>query len=146
MKTIELSSIKISNAFLNTKPSEKKVQKVLKYIEKNGRIDKQIILYNGVLVDNYIRYLAASINNFNEVPYVELREMTYIVGKHNRKEYIWKNDRNIDIEIGDKVLVRIKHNGKNKKTCVTVVDVFSSDDLNLYNKHKSVVKKLKNNN
>lgn len=142
MKTISLDKIKISKNFTESKPSDSKVEKAVKYFEANGRLDKPIVLNNGVLVDNYARYLAAKLKGLHEVPYVELQEMSYIVGKHNRKEYIWKNDRNIDVEIGDRVLVRIKHNDKNKKACVTVVNVFYSDDLALYNKHRSVVKKI----
>jgi hypothetical protein len=143
MKTISLDEIKISKHFLESKPRESKVEKAVRYLEKNGRLDKPIVLNKGILVDNYARYLAAKLKGLREIPYVELQEMTYIIGKHNKKEYTWKNDRNIDIKIGDLVFVRVKHNGKIKKACVKVFNIFSSDDLDLYNKHRSVVRKIK---
>lgn len=144
MNTISLNNIEISNDFLESKPRDSKVAKAVKYIEKNGRIDKPVVLNNGILVDNYARYLAAKIVGLQEVPYVELQQMSYIVGKfrNSGKEYIWKNDRNINIKIGDDVFVRIKYKEKTKKTCVTVTNIFLSDDLSLYNKHKSVLNKL----
>lgn len=147
MRTVNLSDIKISEEFLKTNPSNKKIEKVIKYIKKYGRIDKPIVLNNGVLVDNYVRYLAAKINGLQEVPYVELQQIDYVVGKFDNcdKEYTWKNDKGIDVNIGDKVVVNVKCDGKKKRACATVVNVFSSNNLDLYNKHKSVIKKIDNN-
>lgn len=148
MKTIKLSDIKIHKDFLESKTNYGKVLNAVNYIRKHGRIDKPIVLNHGVLVDNYARYLAASSQKLSEVPYVELQQMNYIIGKfdYNNKEYTWKNDRCIDIEVGDRVLVKIKNKDKKiKNVYVTVVGIFSSDSLDLYNKHKSVVKKVVNN-
>lgn len=143
MRTINLSDIIISENFLKSNPNDKKIKKVIKYIKKHGKIDKPIVLNNGVLVDNYVRYLASKINGLQEVPYVELQQMNYIIGKFDNcdKEYIWKNDMGVNIKVGDNVVVCVKHGGsKNKKVYVNVVDIFSSDSLDLYNKHKSIVK------
>lgn len=149
MKTTKLSNIKISDSFLQTKPSENKIEKAIRYYGCNGRLDKPIVLFNGELVDNYARYLAAKILGLKEVPYVELQDMTYIVGKFNKNEkwYIWKNDRGINIEVGDNVMVKVKNKyGKIKKAIVTVKDLFQYNGLDLYNKHKSVVLNLNRDN
>lgn len=144
MKYINLYNVKISDSFLKSKPSAKKLMKAIKYFEKYGRIDKPIVLNNGVLVDGYIRYLVADIKGLEKVPYVELQQMSYIVGVFdgNKKEYTWKNNKRIPIDIGDKVCVKVKgKDGKIQKPHVTVIDIFSSDSLELYRKHNSVVKK-----
>lgn len=149
MKTIKLCDVQIREDFEQTKPSDKKIKKAEKYIRKFKRIDKPIILNNGVLVDGYSRYLAAINKYLYEVPCVELQEMNYIVGKFDNcdKEYVWKNDKNLDIKVGDKVFVKTQNIHKNKivSLYVTVVDTFQSDSLELYNKHKKVIKKLDNN-
>lgn len=140
-QTMDLSDIKISSDFLGTNPNNDKITKAIKYIEKHNRIDKAIVLNNGVLVDNYVRYIAATIKGLQKIPFVELQQMNYIIGKYenNDKEYIWKNDRNINIQIGDKVIVRNRHK---KPSVVTISHIFSSDSLYLYNKHLSIVRKI----
>ena len=145
MNTIKLCDIKISDDFTKTKPSKAKIEKALNFIDKFNRIDKPIILKDGVLIDGYARYLAATIKGFKEVPYMELRDMNYIVGKFNngKKEFIWKNNKGINIKIGDKVFVRVKNkNGISKIVYVIVVNMFKSDNIDLYKKHKSVIKKV----
>ena len=143
MNTIKLSNIIISKDFLDSRPKDKKIEKAVKYIKIHKRPDKPIVLNNGVLVDNYARYLAAQIVGLQEVPYTELQQLSYIIGKFdgNDKEYVWKNDRCLDINIGDKVLVAVNYNGFPKKVWVTITDVFMSDSLDLYKKHKSVIAK-----
>lgn len=147
MKTIKLCDVNIREDFIKTKPKHQKILKVREYIEKHKTIDKPIVLLNGVLVDGYARYLASVEKELYEVPYVELCTMNYIVGKfeHCKKEYVWKNDKGIDIQIGDKVMVKTFNNNKDKLVCkyVTVVDIFWSDSLDLYKKHKRVIKKNK---
>lgn len=149
MKVINVYDIKISDDFAKTKPKIKKIKNAMYYIDKHKTIDKPIVLNNGVLVDRYSRYLASINKKIYEVPFVELQDMIYIVGKFNncQKEYVWKNDKNIDVEIGDKILVKSsnRNNDENIRVCVTVVDKFQSDSLELYNKHKSVIKKISNN-
>lgn len=149
MNTIKLSEVKISEEFLSCNPRMKKFEKVTDFITKHNKIDKPLVLKNGVLVDNYIRYLAAKNYGLQKVPYVELNEMTYVVGRfpNSEKPYIWKNDKGLNINIDDNVIVRnnFKKGGKSiKNVCVKVVGIFPSSDLGLYNKHKSVVKKLNN--
>ena len=148
MNTIKLSDVKIRKDFLDTVPNEEKAKKIVEYVERHGKIDRPLILNHGVLVDNYIRYLAAKAIGLEEVPYVELHKMNYVVCKFdgNKKEYTWKNDKSLPISVGDKVFVRVGDYKNCKRACVTVVDIFESDDLELFNKHKSVISKLLNNN
>lgn len=145
MKTIKLCNVKISEAFLHSNISKKKVEKAIRHIEKYGKVDKPIILKNGVLVDGYSRFLASKLKGIQEVPYMELQDMKYVVCKFNNdgKEYVWKNDRNIDVKVGDSVIVE----NRNKRRAIAIVyDIFLSDSLNLYKKHKSIIKKCNNNN
>lgn len=146
MNTIKLSDIIIQKDFLDSKTKSFKIEKIIKYYKKHKRLDKPIVLNSGILVDKYARYLAAKIIGLQEVPCVELQKMSYIVGKfdNNNKEYIWKNDAGFNINIGDKVLVKVKSNGEYKNVSVTVINLFNSDSIELYNKHKSVVSVLNN--
>lgn len=145
MKTIKLSDIQISDDFRKTPPHDRKIKKAIRYIKKFKRIDKPIVLNDGVLVDGYSRYLASITTGMKEVPYVELQEINYIVGKfdNSNKEYTWKNDSCIDIKVGDKVLVESRSVSKNKvkRLYVNVVDIFLSDSLEEYNKHRRVIGK-----
>lgn len=155
MNTIMLSNIIVPNSFAKTQPSEKKMNSVRKYVEKHGELDKPIVLDGRMLTDNYVRYLIAVELGMEKVPCItsqEYREQkivdtptTYIVGKFkgNDKEYTWKLTKNIDIQVGDRVLVRSKcKNGKNGNKAVTVVQVFTSDSPRML-RHKPVVKKLR---
>lgn len=146
MNTIKLSDVKICDDFARTPPTDRKIKKAVRHIEKFKKIDKPIVLNDGVLVDGYSRYLAAIVKGMREVPCVELQDINYIVGKfdNSNKEYTWKNDKNIDINIGDKVFVKTNNIDKNKIVTlyVTVTDIFESDSLELYNKHKSVIGKI----
>lgn len=155
MNTIMLSDIIVPKSFANTHPSEKKMDSVRKYVEKHGELDKPIVLDGRMLTDNYVRYLIAVEFGMEKVPCIssqDYREQkivntptTYIVGKFkgNDKEYTWKLTKNIDINVGDRVLVRSKcKNGKNGNKAVTVVQVFTSDSPRML-RHKPVVKKLR---
>lgn len=145
MNAIKLSDIKVTDDFLQSRPSERKIEKAIRYYGCNGILDKPVVLFDGEIVDNYTRYLAAKIIGLEEVPYVELQKMSYIVGRFdgNKKWYIWKNDGEIDINIGDSVMVKVKNKyGKTKKVIVTVKDLFQYNGLDLYNKHRSVVLNL----
>lgn len=143
MNKIKLTDIKISKEFQYSNPSQKKIDKALKFISRYKRIDKPIILIDGMLVDGYTRYLAAQTVGLLKIPFIELNELIYIVGQfnNNKKEYIWKNDKFLDINIGDNVLVKVKQKDRYKNVNVQIVNIFSSNDLKLYNKHKSVIKK-----
>lgn len=155
MNTIMLSDIIVPKSFTQTKPSEQKMDAVRKYVEEHGEIDKPIVIDGRMLTDNYVRYLIAVEFGMEKVPYItaqEYREQrivntptTYIVGKFkgNDKEYTWKLTKDIDIQVGDRVLVRSKcKNGKNGNKAVTVVQVFTSDSPRML-RHKPVVKKLR---
>lgn len=146
MKIINLYNIRVNKNFLLSSLSDKKIENAKKYINRYNRIDKPIVLNDGVLVDNYARYIAAYLMGIHEVPYVELQEMSYVVGKfaYSDKKYTWKNDRYIDVEVGDKVLVKVKYRNEKKLQVIEVVDIFKSDSFDLYNKHKSIVKKVSN--
>lgn len=145
--TIDLDEIIIHGSFVKHSPNKNKINKAIKYLKKYKHIDKPVVLNNNVLVDGYTRYLAAYTLGIQKIPYVELQHMNYIVGKFDNcdKKYIWKNDLGINTSKGDKVLVSVKINNKNKLVCVNVVDTFSSNSLSLYNKHKSVIQKCINN-
>lgn len=155
MNTIMLSDIIVPKSFAKTQPSEQKMNSVRKYVEEHGKLDKPIVLDGKMLTDNYVRYLIAVEFGMEKIPCIsthEYREQkivntptTYIVGKFkgNDKEYTWKLTKNIDINVGDMVLVRSKcKNGKNGNKVVTVVQVFTSDSPRML-RHKPVVKKLR---
>lgn len=144
MNTIKLSDVKIRKDFLDTVPNEEKTKKIVEYVKRHGKIDRPLVLNHGVLIDNYIRYLAAKVVGLKEVPYVELQHMSYFICKFdgNKKEYIWKNEKGLSVNIGDKVFVKVGDYKKHKRACVTVVDIFVSDSIELLNKHKPVVSKL----
>lgn len=154
LNTIMLSEIIIPESFRQTQPSKHKLDKVRNYFAEHGKLDKPVVLDGCILTDNYIRYLVASEFGFEKVPYITAQEFkerkidelptTYIVGKFEGcdKEYTWKNNKNIHIEIGDKVLVRSKcKSGKNGRGIVTVVKIFTSNSINMQ-RHKPVIKKL----
>lgn len=138
MNFIKLYDVKIKKEFLESNVSERKVNKAKKYIRQNGHVDEPIILNGGVLVDGYTRFLAAYQMGWKWIPYVELEHISYIIGKFDgsNKSYIWKNDRYVDISIGDKVIVKSKHNN----SCVTVIGMFKHNDIDLYRQHKSVIR------
>ena len=75
--------------------------------------------------------------------------MTYVVGRFSDKGklYVWKNDKDLDINIGDNVIVESSMKLEDNSVCnvcVEVVGVFKSSDLTLYNRHKSIIRKLNN--
>ena len=155
--TIKLSDVIIPESFRDTHPSEKKLNRVKRFVEKYGKLDKPIVLNGNILTDNYIRYLVAVEYGMEEVPFITIKEyredktedqmpVTYIVGKFNGndKEYIWKVTKKMDINVGDQVLVKSKFNGKDR-AAVTVAKVFTSDDTDML-RHKPVIKKLKRTN
>ena len=154
MDFIKLSKIVIPKSFSNNKPQESKMENVRAYVRKHGELDKPIVLDGDMLVDNYIRYLVAKEIGFREVPYIGIKEYreqnqadgnsVYIVGKFSGsdKEYTWRLTKNIDVDIGDYVLVKSRCKDGSDVAAVLVVDVFASDDPHLL-RHKPVIKKLK---
>lgn len=71
MNIMNLYDVKVTKEFLLSDVSEKKIEKQQKYIEKYGKIDKPIVLNNGVLVDGYTRFIAAYLMGLHDIPYVE---------------------------------------------------------------------------
>lgn len=155
MDYIKVSKIVIPKSFSDSKPQDHKLNSVRSYVEKHGELDKPIVLDGQMLVDNYIRYLVAKDCGFKEVPYITLREYreqnnaddnttTYIIGKFSgsEKEYTWRLTKNIDINVGDYVLVKSKFKDGSDVTVVNVVKVFTSDDPHML-RHKPIIKKLK---
>ena len=155
MNKIKLSDIIIPESFKNSVPNENKLNYVREYVKNNNKIDKPIVTNGNILTNNYTRYLVAVEYGLKEVPYVTVHEykkdknnmpITYIIGKfkNNDKEYVWKVTKNVDIHIGDKVLVRSKcKNNNNRAQVVTVVGMFTSDNVKLMTRHKPIIKKLK---
>lgn len=155
MRTIKVSEIVVPNSFADSIPNEEKVSKIREYVEQQGKLDKPVVLNGKVLVDGYIRYLMAVEKRMDEIPYIKALDykrehpnekipLPFITGmfKQGRKEYTWKNDKGIPIQVGDRVLV----NSKNKMTgsnrgVVVVTKVFESDSPSML-RHKSVVKKI----
>lgn len=153
MKVINIDEIVVPDSLLNSLPKQKKIDYVRNYYEQHNNLDKPVVIQNGILVDNYIRYLVAKEVGMTEIPYLTKEEyqetfacdksvVTYITGKfeHCKKEYTWKVTRDIHFEIGDKALVK---SGK-KVAIVTVAKVFTSDNPALL-RHKVVLKKIKYN-
>lgn len=146
MKIVNLFNVKVEKKFLLSNVSDKKIENAKRYFEKHKKFDKPVILNNGVLIDNYARFIAAYLMGLHDIPCIELQEMTYIVGKFYGcdKEYTWKNDKGIDIKVGDIVQVECKPNKDSgiKKYCVVVTDIIYDNSLEMYNKHRSVTRKM----
>lgn len=155
MDFIKLSKIIIPKSFSDSHPQEWKMDSVRSYVKEHNELDKPIILDGSMLVDGYIRYLVAKEYGFREVPFITFREyreqnqidddaVTYIVGKFkgSEKEYTWRLDKNIQIEVGDSVLVKSRCKDGSDVSAVTVVNVFTSDDPHML-RHKPIIKKLK---
>lgn len=158
---MNLSDIIVPRVFKETKPKESKLSRIRNYVLEHGTLDKPVVINSdNVIVDNYTRYLIAAEQGLKEVPVISAQEyrnkypsqtdislpMTYIVGKFHRcdKEYIWKNDKDLTIEVGDKIRVvsKDKHREKIGTAVVTVTRIFKSDNPD-YLKHRSVIKVVK---
>lgn len=160
---MNLSDIIVPGVFKKSKPKESKLSRIRNYVLEHGTLDKPIIINSdNVIVDNYIRYLIATEQGLQEVPVVLVEKhrnkrlsqteislpMTYVVGKFYRcdKEYIWKNNKDLTIEVGDKIRVvsKDKHKEKIGTAVVTVTRIFKSDNPN-YLKYRPVIKVMRNN-
>ena len=108
----KLSEIKITEEFLNTKPSNIKIQECRKFWAKNHKQDRYLVVNEkGYLIDGYIQYLILKENKVDdaEIQVSNVREnkwrrmkkdtyrnklTTYIYGKHpgdeKKKTYIWR--------------------------------------------------------
>lgn len=147
MYNIKVTNIVVPYIFCKSKPHKYKMNKIRKYVQQHGEIDKPIIVKGNKIIDGYTRYLVAIEYGLMEIPCMTVQEymkqnsnaFTYIVGKFNnsRKEYVWRLEKG-EVNIGDKVLVRSDQG----KAVVTVIKTFVSDDVNLL-KHKTVIKIFK---
>ena len=152
MDFINIDTIKIPKAFTDSKPKKNKIEKIRNYCQKNGHIDKPIVIRkNGkgsLLVDGYIRYLVAKELGYKTIPFIFedslYSQHKYIYGKFKScdKLYIWKVKDSIDVKVNDTVVVQ----SKKSKGIVTVVDIFTLDGMKnvyYYAKHRDVIKVCK---
>lgn len=151
MRTIKVSEIVIPEEFTNSSPNEEKVIAIRQYINQYHKLNKPIVLNGNILVDGYIRYLVAVENQMDEIPFIKAmaykREhpnsnlsISYITGRfrHGRKEYLWKNDKGIPINIGDRVLVDTAH----RHTIAKVDSMMPQMDYNGVDITKELICKL----
>lgn len=120
MKTIKISEIKINDSFLNSEPSEEKVNKYRTQFTNSGKQSKYVILdKNNYLIDGYIQYLILKENGIEDVEFLynqknsyKNRPTTYIYGKHLNskcdKEFVWRLSKNQNVSIGDKAYCQTK--------------------------------------
>ena len=139
MKTINLSDIKITKAFIDTVPNPDKVKKYKDYYIKNQIQEKAIVIdNNNYLQDGYIQYLilkecgatkatiirvknhkSVKNNNINRsFPKYKTNRTTYIFGVHPNDNFsmerVWRvpntwNGWEEDLSIGDTIVVHTKH-------------------------------------
>lgn len=151
--TVKISDIIVPTYLKRTKPSNKKISHIKEYYEKNGKFDEPVVVnVNNILLDGYARYLtAAVVLDLEEVECIVQSDtisdaltdnnapMTYITGAFKTgTEFTWKLSKNIDVQIGDKVLV----NNRKGIAVVKVTSVFTSNDPKML-LHKRVIKKVK---
>lgn len=158
-----MEDIKISKAFVATKPRTEKIEKRKMEYLKTGKQGKCIAIdKNGTLVDGYAMYLALNsigvkeveveyqnkAKRFHEVPVTYKNRMTtYIYGVHqppcSRKEYVWRIpntriDLKSSIAVGDKVLTA----NACGTAIVNVTKIEVSDKPPVKGKIKKVIKKV----
>lgn len=114
---MKISNIKIKDSYVNTVPSEEKINECRRNWLIHGKQDRYIVVdQQGKLVDGYIMYLILKEQNVQEaevkiwhckrkrwkrknmgnleIPYYRTNLTTYIYGKHPNsncdREYIWR--------------------------------------------------------
>ena len=130
MKKIKLDYIIIPKVFLESKPSEMKIEKCRNKWKKYNKQPKLLIIdEDNVLVDGYIQYLVLKELGHEEGNYIIKHESkkekssyrniptTYIYGKHpnskHTKIYMWRVPKNWtnwadNIQIGDTIICSTK--------------------------------------
>ena len=130
MKKIKLDYIIIPKVFLESKPSEMKIEKCRNKWKKYNKQPKLLIIdEDNVLVDGYIQYLVLKELGHEEGNYIIKHESkkekssyrniptTYIYGKHpnskDTKIYMWRVPKNWtnwadNIQIGDTIICSTK--------------------------------------
>ena len=152
IKYIDIDTIRISNAFQRTHPSDVKLKECSDYWNKYHKQSKMIVLSkNNVLVDGYIQYLILKEKGVKiaEVEQSEYQKewTTYIYGIHqngNGKEYVWKVPKfwkgwENDLLPGDSILVKTKYGVR--KIIVTKIEWLDKSPVekkvrNVYKKNR----------
>lgn len=131
VKTMKLADIKVTKAFLNSVPSNEKIQECEEYYRKGKQKKLIVVDRSGTLKDGYIQYIVFKNHNVQEAevkilnkkkgkietPSYKNQATTYIFGIHPNsqfeKEYCWrvperKNDFAKNIQVGDTILCTTK--------------------------------------
>lgn len=150
IKYIDIDTIRISNAFQRTHPSDVKLKECSDYWNKYHKQSKMIVLSkNNVLVDGYIQYLILKEKGVKiaEVEQSEYQKewTTYIYGIHqngNGKEYVWKVPKfwkgwENDLLPGDSILVKTKYGIKE----IIITKIEWLDECPIDKKVKNIYKK-----
>lgn len=76
MKWVALTDIVINEPFASSKPRNGKLDRIRKYYEEYGSIDRPLIVnHNNILLDGYIRYLVLK---ENDAEYTKAKVVRYI--------------------------------------------------------------------
>lgn len=171
---LDIKNVVIPFEFQMSKPSIEKISKAKQFIEKYNHLDKPVVFnyyveeidYGTVvsekyaLADNYTRYLAAKELGIKKVPCMGAIEY-YGIHSHQRnfipyitavfpdtllerKEYVWKNPKLLNISVGDTVVVKTAYKNSHKihKDTVIITGIYWDLAVNL-TEHKEVIKVLK---
>ena len=130
MKKIKLDYIIIPKVFLESKPSEMKIEKCRNKWRKYNKQPKLLVIdEDNVLIDGYIQYLVLKELGHEEGNYILKHESkkekssyrnistTYIYGKHPNsncdKEFMWRVPKSMswfseNVQVGDSILCQTK--------------------------------------
>lgn len=130
MKRIKLDEIIIPKSFLESKPSETKIEKYKNKWKKYNKQPKPLIVdEDNVLIDGYIQYLVLKELGYEEGNYLVRHESkkekssyrdtltTYVYGVHPNsnctKEFVWRVPKSMtwfaeNVQVGDSILCQTK--------------------------------------
>lgn len=130
MKRIKLDEIIIPKLFLESKPSETKIEKYKNKWKKYNKQPKPLIVdEDNVLIDGYIQYLVLKELGYEEGNYLVRHESkkekssyrdtltTYVYGVHPNsnctKEFVWRVPKSMtwfaeNVQVGDSILCQTK--------------------------------------
>ena len=130
MKKIKLDYIIIPKVFLESKPSEMKIEKCRNKWKKYNKQPKLLIIdEDNVLIDGYIQYLVLKELGHEEGNYILKHESkkekssyrnistTYVYGVHPNsncdKEFVWRVSKSMawfseNVQVGDSILCQTK--------------------------------------
>ena len=130
MKRIKLDEIIIPKSFLESKPSEIKIEKYKNKWKKYNKQPKPLIVdEDNVLIDRYIQYLILKELGYEEGNYLARHESkkekssyrdiltTYVYGVHPNsnctKEFVWRVPKSMtwfeeNVQVGDNILCQTK--------------------------------------